>query len=105
MIVYDNFDKFLISCASTKARIVAIDAIIDQLLASAAKGALKSHITEYSLNSGQTQIKTSLRSMKEVQGAVIYFEQLRNIYKSRLPGHGRVSRNVDGRNFRGPCGY
>jgi hypothetical protein len=105
MIVYDNFDKFLSTCKKTKDRIAAIDEIIDQLLVSAAKGALKSHITEYSLNTGQTQIKTVLTSMKDVKDAILFFEQLRNLYISRLPGHGRVVRFVDGKNLRGPCLY
>jgi hypothetical protein len=99
MIYYENAGLYIESCTSIRAKITAINAIIDALMLSAAKAATRAHITEYSLNTGQTHIKTSLRGSKEVTAAIQEMEVLKQMYIARLPNNGRVSRIVDGKNL------
>ncbi len=101
MIYYENAGLYIESCTSIRAKITAINAIIDALMISAAKSATKAHITEYSLNTGQTQIKTSLRGTSAVMSAIQEMEVLKQMYIARLPNNGRVSRVVDGKNLYG----
>lgn len=105
MVTYDNEGLYIQSCTTIRARIVAIEAIIEALLVTAATAATDAHIQEYSLNTGQTQIKTSLRGASSVYDAIANFERLKNQYIKRLPGNGGRTTLVDGKNLIGPRNY
>lgn len=99
MITYENAGLYIESCKKIRDKIIAIDAIIDALMLAASKSATRAHITEYSLNTGQTQIRTSLRGTTAVISAIHEMETLKQMYIARLPNNGRVSRVVDGKNL------
>jgi hypothetical protein len=97
MTVYDSADIYIESRTGARAKIAAIDAIIDALLLSAAKAATGENITEYSLDDGQTKIKTIRRSSKEIEASIMAFQRLKQLYINQL--NGRVVRMIDGKNF------
>ncbi len=100
MVVYDSFDKYMESCSTLRARIIAIDAVIEALLLTAAKAAATDNITEYWLNDGQTMIKTMYKGTDGIYASIKNFETLRNYYQIKLNG-GRMTRLVDAKNFTG----
>lgn len=95
--VYSSFDKYLGTCESIQAKILAIDLIIDQLLIAMTKAAAGEETTQYSLNDGQTVISATTRSVESISRSIVALEALQNRYRSRL--HGRVGRFVDSKNF------
>lgn len=97
MTVYDSADIYLESKTTARAKIAAIEAIINALLASAAKAAAGENITEYWLDDGQTKIKTIRRSSKEIEGSIAAFTRLKQLYINQV--NGRVMRLVDSKNF------
>jgi hypothetical protein len=99
MVIYDDAYKY-IECQSTiRAQIAAIDNVIGGLLIAAAQSTPKAHITSYSTNTGQTQIKTDLRGAEAVYEAITAFRRLKNAMIAQLKGNGRVKHHVDGKNL------
>jgi hypothetical protein len=101
MVIFDSAAIYIESATSLQDKITRIDAIIDGLLTSALKAASTGNVGEYSLNDGQTQIKTVYRSVTEVKNAIADFEALKQIYINRA--NGRRMRLVDSKNFRRGC--
>jgi hypothetical protein len=99
MVTYDSEGVYIASCKTVRAKIVAIDAIIDALMLTAAKSASNDNITQYSLNDGQTIINTMYRGTKAIFESIKSFETLKQMYTERL--NGRVVRLVDSKNFTG----
>lgn len=97
MVIYDSAALYIEAQSGLQAKITAIDAIIDALLLTAAKAAAGDNISEYSLNDGQTQIKTVYRGTSAVYASIRDFEKLKQMYMSRI--NGRVIRLVDDKNF------
>jgi hypothetical protein len=97
MTVYDSADIYLESRTGARAKITAIDAIVDALLLTAAKAAAGENILEYSLDDGQTKIKTVRRSSKEIEASIMAFQRLKQLYINQL--NGRVFRMIDSKNF------
>lgn len=101
--VFLSFSDYIQSCTTAKAQIAAIDEIISKLIVSAAAAAEGEHITQYSLNDGQTIISTTKRSAAQIQQSIIAFRRLRNDIVSDKTG--RIYRLVDGKNFTGQNGF
>ena len=59
MIIYDSADIYINGATCLRDKITRIDAIIVALEDAALKGAAQGNISDYSLNDGQTQIRTS----------------------------------------------
>lgn len=97
-VFFDSADIYVQSGTTLRAKILKIDAIIAALETSALKAAAKNSIQEYTLNDGQTTIRTAYRSAAEVSASITAFEQIRERYVNKL--NGRVVRLVDGKNFR-----
>lgn len=97
MVQYDSAAAYLQSCTTLKAKIAAIDAIIDSLLVAAATGAAVANQSEYELNDGQAKIKMVYRSVADINKAIDGFEAMRQRYVNRLSS--RVVRFVDRKNF------
>ena len=97
--VYVSVKKYIQSCTTTRARVAALESIIDLLLLQAAEIASGSteNITQYSLNDGQTIISTTYKGSKGVAAAILEWETLLQMYKNRLVGRKFTLR--DGRNF------
>lgn len=98
MIYFDSADIYIQSKSSLNAKIAAIDLIIDALISTGLKAAATGNIQEYSLNDGQTTIKTMYRNVSEVKSAINAFEAMRQVYVNRR--NGRVVRLMDEKNFR-----
>lgn len=96
-VYFDSADIYVDSAATNRAKIVRIDAIITALETSALKAAAKNAIQEYTLNDGQTTIRTAYRNTDEILNSIVAFEKLKHMYVNRL--NGRVVRLVDGKNF------
>lgn len=101
MVIYDSAQIYIDSATSLKEKVARIDVIIDALLTTATKAAAGDNISEYSLNDGQTQIRTTYKGADQVFESIRTFERLRQMYINRMNGHS--FRLVDSKNFRG-CG-
>jgi len=97
MIVFETCGIYVQSKSTLLAKIQAIDEIIDMLLTTALDMAGKDSIQEYSLNDGQTIIKTIYKGSVGVASAIIDFQRIRNIYVNQL--NGRMVRLVDSKNI------
>lgn len=96
MAVYNSYIDFLAIKTDARAKIIAIDAIIDALLTTVLKAVEKGNISEYMLNDGQTIIKTTYRNVNEVIAAMAALDMVRQRYMNSITG--RVHRAVDGKN-------
>jgi len=97
MIYYDSCGIYVQSKTTLLDKIAAIDAIIDMLESTALTMAGNDNIQEYSLNDGQTIIKTIYKGSVGIASAIDDFERIRQRYVNRL--NGRMHRAVDGKNF------
>lgn len=98
MVIYDSAALYIEAQSGLQAKIIAIDAIIEALLITAVKAATNDNISEYSLNDGQTQIKTVYKGADAVVRSIKEFEKIKQLYVNRL--NGRMIRLVDDKNFR-----
>lgn len=104
MQIYDSAQIYIASATTLREKIVKINAIIDALESTALKAASTDNITEYSLDDGQTKIKTAYRGAAAIEASILAFTRIRNRYINEL--NGRMVRLVDrksfnqGRNFR-----
>jgi len=98
MAVYYESEQFYIeSATSLRARLARIEAIITALETTALRAAATGDLTEYSLDDGQTKIRTVYSTVESIIKAIKGFEQLKQMYAQRLTG--RITRLVDGKNF------
>jgi len=97
MIYFDSCSTYVQSKQTLLDKIAAIDAIIDMLESTALTMAGNDNVQEYSLNDGQTIIKTIYKGSVGIASAIDDFERIRQRYVNRL--NGRMHRAVDGKNF------
>lgn len=93
---------YVASASSLQAKITRIDSIITALEVMAVDAAATGNFEEYSLDDGQTKIRTVYRNMTDVEAAIEGFTKLKNKYINQLNGRG--ARLVDQRNIPG-CRY
>jgi hypothetical protein len=96
MVVYETCGIYVQSKTTLKDKIAAIDEIIAMLETTALDMAGKDAIQEYSLNDGQTIIKTIYKGSVGIASAIDDFERIRQRYVNRL--NGRMVRLVDSKN-------
>lgn len=96
-LTFDTCGLYIQSATSLRAKIIAIDTVIDALELQAADSVLTQNIAEYQLNDGQTIIKQTYRGSKGIADAINSFEAIKQRYVNRL--NGRVYRAVDSKNF------
>jgi hypothetical protein len=100
MIIYENWSIYVNSATELKNRIANIKAVMGllraQRLEAAANGNI-SNMSEYSLDDGQTKIKTVYRSLNDINLAIRTLEQELQMCYNQL--NGRMTRLVDGKNF------
>jgi len=97
MIVFDSCSIYIRSQKTLLAKIQAIDAVIAALEDSALNMAGNDSIQEYSLNDGQTIIKTIYKGAIAIGNAIQVFEKIRQRYINEMQGS--MVRLVDGKNF------
>jgi hypothetical protein len=98
MVVYDSTYAYITSCKTIKARIAALDAVIDVHFGTLLKAVTTGNINEYDLDTGQTKVKTIYRSVKDVTDALAGLEAMKNYYVNQI--NGRSFRLIDQSNFR-----
>jgi len=98
MTIYDSAEIYISSATSTRSKITRIDAIIDALFTTALKAAENGDVTEYSLNDGQTTIRTVYKDAAAVMASIKSYEAIKQMYINQL--NGRVFRLVDSKNFK-----
>lgn len=86
MPIYDSCSIYLQTATSLQEKIVKLDAVIDALFTAATEAAENQGIDEYSLDDGQTKIRTRYRNSTEVFKAIKDYETLRTMYQNRLNG-------------------
>ena len=94
---FDTCGLYIQSATSLRAKIAAIDAIIDALIVQSADATLTQNLSEYQLNDGQTIIKQVYRGENGIADAIDRFETIKQRYVNQL--NGRVIRAVDSKNF------
>lgn len=97
MVVFDSECIYVDSKTTISAKITALDNIIGALMTTALKAASTGNLEEYSLDDGQTKIRTMYRSVDQIEKAITSFEKIRQMYINRLDG--RMVRLIDGKNF------
>lgn len=98
MIYYDSASVYIATATTNAEKLAKVEAIIAALEDTALKSASNDDLSEYSLDDGQTKIKTVYRSTADVLKSLRGFEQLRQMYINRL--NGRVVRLFDEGSFR-----
>ena len=83
MIYFDSADIYIESAISVKDKITRIKAVITALETSALKAAANGNISEYSLDDGQTKIKTVYRNPTEVANSIQSFKKNKLRYYTR----------------------
>ena len=104
MVVFDSALIYIDSASDLRDELCRINTILKGLknaMASAASGVLHE---AYSLDTGQTKVNTTYRSLKDITDAILFFEQRKHITLADL-NKSRVMRLVDGRNFIGPKNF
>lgn len=97
-VVYDSALIYLRTATQLCDKITKIEGIITALEDAAVIAATGQDISEYSLDDGQSKIKTLYRSADAIYRSIRAFERLSQMYQNRL--NGRVMHMVDGKSFR-----
>ena len=91
--IFESESLFIDSATNMAEKVVKIDLIIAALLDLSLTAVGKQDIKEYTLDDGQTKIRTEFRGMSAILRAIDDYEGLRQRYFNRL--NGRVMRLVD----------
>lgn len=100
-IIYEQASDYIQSCTSLKAKIAAIDAIIEKLMIAAAQAAESGYIDEYWFDDGHIKIRNKFRDVAHVEKSIMAFQRLRNMYAQ--DNGGRMVQLRDKSNFLGRC--
>jgi hypothetical protein len=98
MVIYYSENQYIQSQTDLLGKITAIDNVINALNTSLLNAATNQNIQEYSLNDGQTQIRTVYRTMDSIINGITALERVKQRYLAQLNGN-RVVRGVDSSNF------
>ena len=99
MVYYESAALCIESATTLQAKIQTINTIITALEGAVLKAVGTADIEEYSLNDGQTVIKTVYRSTKEVIDSIGNLEFIKQRYVNQL--NGRVTRLMDSKSLNG----
>jgi hypothetical protein len=98
-VYYSSEYIYITSTTVLKERLARIRAIIVALMDTQLQAALSDNISEYSLDDGQTKIRTVNRSSGDIAKTIEDLQRIEQTYLNQL--NGRVIRLVDGKNFTG----
>ncbi len=97
MVYFDSSSIYITSATDLQTKIARCEAVIEALFTAAEKAAANEDISEYSLDDGQTKIKTVYKSTASVMAAIEVFQTQQQRYINQL--NGRAVRMVDSKNF------
>ena len=100
MVLYDSLSIYINSKKDLKAKIAAIDAILEALDATELDAALNEGRAEYILDDGQTKIQLNYRGIEGIEKARFILEQRKQRYINTI--NGRVNRAIDGHSINRP---
>ncbi len=91
-----SIKSYIVSKKSVEQKIKAIDALIDAIILQGLETSEDVGITidEYSLDDGQMKIRTSYRSVKDIQKGIEALEATKQMYVNRLNGRVMTLRDV-----------
>ena len=85
--------EYIQSKTSLNAKIVAIEALIDQMLLSAIDAIDDSGTASYSMDDGQMKVTTQFRSMTEITAGIRSLEKILQLYINRRNGSVTILRS------------
>lgn len=85
--------EYVASKASIKAKIIAIEKLIDSMLLNAVEAIDNSGTASYSMDDGQMKVMTEYRSITDISKGIKSLEQIKNLYVNRHNGHVTVLRS------------
>lgn len=91
----DNFytiSQYVESKTTLAAKIVAYDTIIAGMEAAYLEAVTSGHLSEYSMNDGQMNVKAVYRSITDMNAAIQGLEQIRQRYVQRYNGRVTIVR-------------
>lgn len=94
---YTRAGLYIESKTTMRAKIKAIDAIINKLEEVALVAAESGYIEDYSLDDGQTKIKAVYRTAEQVEASIQAFERRKQRLINKV--NGRTSRGVPEQNM------
>lgn len=112
MEIYESVEKYVDQSADLIERIDRLGRIItalENLMLAAAEtsngGTSSVLIDEYSLDTGQTKIRTKYRDVAAIAGSIDKYDFIRQklIVRLNKNANGRIIRLVDGKSFLPPC--
>jgi hypothetical protein len=105
MVTFESTYDYITKPSDLLVRINRIQAIIDTFENAIVANATSAHLQEYSLDDGQSKIKTGYRSMKELTDGLMGLDLLlqRLVVRYNKLNNGSVIRLVDSKNLRRWC--
>lgn len=103
MVIYESAFCYINSTTNIYDKIVKLDAIIYKLLETAMTAAEDDNISEYSLDDGQTKIRSVYKGADAVLRSIDGFEKIRNRYVTQYNRvhTGSIFRLIDSKNLIG----
>ena len=103
MVSYESCTSYISSATSIKEKIAKIDEIISAMLdASLVAAESNGDIQAYELDTGQSRINTTYKSMADLSLGIEKYKKLRDMYYAELQNRGgRVTRLMGSQNIRG----
>lgn len=89
---YSTIREYVESATSVKARIAAIDVLIDAMILNMADAVDNSGTASFRLDDGQMNINTEFRTVEDVQKGVKSLESMKQMYINRINGRTVVFR-------------
>jgi hypothetical protein len=104
-VIYESTEKFIESCTNLKDRINRIQLVIAALDNMMITAATTGNYDEYSLDDGQTKIRTKYRDINAIANSIDKFDLILQKLYARLNNNknGRMIRLVDTKNFYPRC--
>lgn len=87
-----SISEYLGSKTSIRARISAIEALIDAIILKLADTVGNADITEYQMDDGQMKVRTAYRSPQDATKGIEVLEKLKQMYLNQLNGRVTVFR-------------
>jgi len=98
MVVFNSIPDYIFGQPCINVQLARIEAIINELYKSLLKAAMNEDISEYSLDDGQTKIRTVYKSSESITKSIEAMKRLKaDLINDR---DGRVVRMMDSKNFR-----
>lgn len=94
---YENSAIYLDSATTLRDKISKMNQIISGLENLSITAAATGNFSEYSVDNGQSKIRTVYRSLSEIANAITAYEKIRQRYINKL--NGSNVRLIDGKNF------